>query len=107
MTDLTPADLAKFVHRVPVGATIPLGMEFCYQKSAGPIVGPLRRTIDGAGVPATDATPYWTAEPIPEPTLAQRARALIPHDLYGWPDLAITSLAILVAELAEKVEAQP
>lgn len=28
MSDITPADLAKFVHRVPVGAIIPAGTEY-------------------------------------------------------------------------------
>ena len=31
MTDITPADLAKFIHRVPVGATIPAGTPYTYR----------------------------------------------------------------------------
>ena len=36
MTDITPADLARFVHPVPVGATIPAGMEFEAVEAAEP-----------------------------------------------------------------------
>ena len=31
MTDITPADLARFIHPVPVGAIIPAGMEYAWR----------------------------------------------------------------------------
>ena len=104
MTDITPADLAKFIYRVPVGATIPADTRYA-SLNFGCVTGPMHSYADQKILGGT----YWTAEPIPAPelTLAQRARALIPHDLHEWPDMAITSLAVLVAELAERIEAKP
>lgn len=63
--DITPADLAKFVHRVPKGATIPAGMAFCWVTLGGQITGP---TVDRYNVTqGSDATCRWTAKPILTP----------------------------------------
>ena len=69
MSDLSPADLAKFIHPVPVGATIPAGVEFVRHYKGGDggpstaLVGPLLRDFDYVA----SAGPHWTAEPIPAP----------------------------------------
>jgi len=41
MTDITPADLARFIHPVPVGARFPMGLEVA-DLHAGYIRGPFR-----------------------------------------------------------------
>ena len=71
MSDLTPADLAKFVHRVPVGATIPAGTEYVVGRAAGFSLVTLAYDY-AADNPFTSR---WTAEPIPapKPSLAERA----------------------------------
>ena len=65
--DITPADLAKFVHRVPVGATIPADVEHAVGSSG---------TISLATIPRDyemppDALPRWTAERILTPQHAR------------------------------------
>lgn len=68
MSDLTPADLAKFVHPVPVGATLPAGTQYVrrHDSASKPntFVGPLSESID---LPLTAGDYAWTAEPIPAP----------------------------------------
>ena len=60
MTDITPADLAKFVHRVPVGATIPAGTRYA-SLSFGCIEGPKHSESDQKVLAGSS---YWTAQPI-------------------------------------------
>ena len=66
LTNPTPADLAKFIHPVPVGATIPAGTP--YRRDVGRI---LSFWLDGTSVPVTQESDTdilrWTAEPIPAP----------------------------------------
>lgn len=121
MTDITPADLARFVHPVPVGATIPAGMKFCYQKASGAITGPLTRTLAGADVSVAEQTPYWTAEPIPapKPPLTERAREFA-NEVLAAPPVGFSSVildtenqqnrwiaeaASILAEIAERLDA--
>lgn len=80
MTDITPADLAKFIHPVPVGATIPAGMEFVRRYMNGTptaaIAGPIVHDFD---IEAAAFTPLWTAEPLaaPKPPLPTEVGAVI------------------------------
>ena len=62
MTDITPADLAKFVHRVPVGATIPADTRYA-SLNFGCVTGPMYSYADQKIL----AGAYWTAEPIYTP----------------------------------------
>ena len=98
---ITPADLAKFIHRVPVGATIPAGVEHAVGSSGTISLATVSRDYE---MPF-DALPRWTAEPVltPEPTLTEQARAIARE---GVPSSAFDRLARLVAELAERIEAQ-
>ena len=103
MRDITPADLARFVHPVPVGATIPAGTPYAYRidKDA------LRLRADGWTDPTEQRgidSARWTAEPLPapEPTLAERVRSLTRGRVWSPSDL--DQLVLIVAELAEKVE---
>ena len=97
MTNVTPADFAKFAHRVPDGAVIPACTY--YARLDGMAVRLAVFTRDITQLPGEVAR--WTAEPIPAPvsTLAERARALAVD--------AGDQLALLVAELAERIEAKP
>ena len=103
MSAATPAVLAQFVHRVPDGVTLPAGTEV--------LLGPTRRRPDhwigprrlqSARAVTADGREYWTRVPVPEPvpsaplTLAQIARRSVYFD----------ELAEVVAELAERIEAQ-
>ena len=103
MTDLTPADLAKFIHRVPVGATIPADTEFAVGSSGAFTLVVIGRDF----MQPQDALPRWTAEPLsaPDPSLAERARALLVEPTAKWSPTGVRLIHI-VAELAEKVEAQ-
>ena len=62
MTDITPADLAKFVHRVPVGAIIPAETRYA-SLNFGCITGPMNSHADQKFLVGE----YWTAEPIRTP----------------------------------------
>ena len=100
MSDITPADLAKFVHRVPVGAIIPAGTEHVIRYGNG-----FRRSITAhTCVQWEGDLERWTAEPLPapEPTLAERVRSLTRGRVWSPSDL--DQLVLIVAELAEKVE---
>ena len=101
MSDITPADLAKFVHRVPVGATIPAETRYA-SLNFGCITGPMHSHADQILAGA-----YWTAEPIPapEPSLAERARTLNSVARMN-SDVTLGQLALIVAELAERIEAE-
>ena len=102
MTDITPADLAKFVYRVPVGATIPAETRYA-SLNFGCITGPMHSYADQKILVGE----YWTAEPIfaPEPSLAERARALSGRN--SWTFANRDALLAIVAELAERIEAKP
>ena len=105
MTDITPADLAKFVHRVPVGATIPAGVDYALRF----VTGRIGIETDDYDHEVTDKSfPRWTAEPIPapEPTLAERARGLA-ASVDRNTDTFYARLAAIVADLAERIEAKP
>ena len=105
MTDITPADLARFVHRVPVGAIIPAGTEFAY--SAARVVCVPTPPVSAITQTAT-CVERWTAEPIPapEPTLAERVRALLGEPTADWSPAGVRLIRI-VAEMAERIEAKP
>ena len=104
MTDLTPADLAKYIYRVPVGATIPRDTEHVVGSSSGAFT---LVVIGRDFMQPQDALPRWTAEPLsaPDPSLAERARALLVEPTANWSPTGVRLIHI-VAELAEKVEAQ-
>ena len=103
MSDITPADLARFVHPVPVGATIPagtghacgIGLHFYVQTLAYDYVQP------------QSSWQCWTAEPIaaPKPPLADRARAVAMTARMN-SDVTLSNLATIVAELADRIEAE-
>ena len=101
MNDLTPADLAKFIYRVPVGATIPAGTEYAWRNGMAVWLSVFGRDITQLAGEIT----RWTAEPIPaSESLAEKARRLggdYPGDSWG------RQLASIVAELAERIEAKP
>lgn len=63
----TPAYLAKFVHRVPFGATIPAGTEHAFK--AGDSFGLETMTYDYEQTPG--ALDRWTAEPLLTPEHAR------------------------------------
>ena len=96
MSDITPADLAKFIYLVPVGATIPAGTEFATLVREGIY----RLTLDYDHEQASESFPRWTAEllPAPEPSLADRARSLATVVVKS------SNLERLTLIVAEKVE---
>ena len=102
MTDLTRADLAKYIYPIPNGAVVPVGTP--YVAASGFIFAVSQSEFTQGNPGAT--SPRWTAEPIPapEPTLAEKARAIAEE---GAPGGSFTNLARLVAELAERIEAKP
>ena len=65
MSDITPADLAKFVHRVPDGAVIPARTEYAFAFDAAS--GPERVMVATAdihqGAPCAE-NPRWTTDRI-------------------------------------------
>lgn len=75
MTDITPADLARFVHPVPVGATIPAGMEWV-NREGDALTGPHSHTRPFVSRPEMTR---WTAEPLaaPKPPLPTEVGAVI------------------------------
>ena len=106
MTDLTPADLAKFIHPVPIGARFPMGLEFVNwnEQEGGYLAGPFHFG-DSTWFQTAEDPPRWTAEPILAPeSLAEKARAIAEE---GAPGGSFDQLARLVAELAECIEAKP
>ena len=62
MTDITPADLARFIHPVPVGAIIPAETRYA-SLNFGCITGPMHSSADQKILVGE----YWTAEPIRTP----------------------------------------
>ena len=102
MTNVTPADFAKFAHRVPDGAVIPACTYYAWLNGMAVHLAVFTRDI--TQLPGEVAR--WTAEPIsaPEPSLAEKARAIAKE---GAPGGSFANLALLVAELAERIEAKP
>lgn len=82
MTDITPADLARFVHPVPVGATIPAGMEVVEFGHGGGFWGP--SATRSAYTQRCDDPLRWTAEPLtaPKPPLPTKVGAVIANVSY-------------------------
>ena len=75
--NITPADLARFIHPVPVGARFPMGLEFADLRDdyiRGPFHFP-----DSSRVQLADDPPRWTAEPLttPKPPLPTEVGAVI------------------------------
>lgn len=120
MTDITPADLAKFIHPVPVGATIPAGTEVMeFTRIHGHFRGPFRYTHTYAQL--ADDPPRWTAEPLaaPKPPLTERVREFASEVLnappVGFPSVVldtenqqnrwIAEAASILAEIAERLDA--
>ena len=105
MSDLTPADLVKFVHPVPLGATIPAGTPYAYRAVAQ--IGIRSHGMPYESTQVDASVSRWTAEPLtapkPEPTLPERAHSLAEEAIPGSYWHRVT---VLVAELVEKVEAQ-
>ena len=62
MTDITLADLAQFIHRVPVGAIIPAETRYA-SLNFGCITGSMHSYADKKILGGM----YWTAEPIRTP----------------------------------------
>lgn len=73
MSDITPADLAKFIHPVPEGATIPAGTEYVLRRGGNLCLVTLAYDY----VAANPFQSRWTADPIPAPvpTLVERIEA--------------------------------
>ena len=97
MSDITPADLAKFVHRVPVGAVIPAGTPYAYR--AGAQIGIRSQGMPYESTQVTGSWPRWTAEPIRTPE-QQRL-----EDEYAAVCEAIHSAERAVAKAREEAEA--
>ena len=120
MTDITPADLARFIHPVPVGATIPAHMEVMeYNRIHGHFRGPFRYTH--AYTQLADDPPRWTAEPLtaPKPPLTERVREFA-EEVLNAPPVGFSSVfldtenqqnrwiaeaASILAEIAERLDA--
>ena len=105
MTDITPADLAKFVHRVPDGAVIPANTEYAWRDGSAVRLSFYVRDI----TQQLDEVARWTVEPIPaapEPSLAEKARALLVEPTADWSPAGVRLIHI-VAKLAESIEAKP
>ena len=67
MSDVTPADLAKFVHPVPIGARFPMHVEFMeFRESGDYFRGPFNFP-DATAIQQPDDPKRWTAEPILTP----------------------------------------
>lgn len=108
MTDLTPADLAKFVHPVPVGATIPAGMEYAVVIDDGLYV------TSSMADHAPRGFRCWTAEPLaaPKPPLTERIREFA-NEVLNAPAVGFSSTqnrwiaeaASILAEIAERLDA--
>ena len=80
MSDITPADLAKFIHRVPVGAVIPAGTPYAYRIDRDAV----RLRADGWADPTEQKSidaDRWTAEPI---LTAEQQRHVDPL-AHAWP----------------------
>ena len=85
MTDITPTDLARFIHPVPVGAIIPAGMEYAWRNSDNAIERgrghtDLAQASHGWSADGMDFEPFrWTAEPLaaPKPPLPTEVGAVI------------------------------
>ena len=103
MSAVTPADFGRFAHRVPDGAVIPACTYYAWLDGMAVRLAVFTRDI--TQLPGEVAR--WTAEPIPapEPSLAERARALLAEPTADWSPASVRLIRI-VAELAEKVEAQ-
>ena len=119
MTDITPADLARFVHPVPVGARFPMGLEFADLRDdyiRGPFHFP-----DSSRVQLADDPPRWTAEPLtaPKPPLTERVREFA-EEVLNAPPVGFSSVfldtenqqnrwiaeaASILAEIAERLDA--
>lgn len=119
MTDITPADLARFVHPVPVGATIPAGTEVMeISRIGGYFRGPFRYMHT---TQLADEPPRWTAEPLaaPKPPLTERVREFASEVLAAPPvgfssvvldtenqqNRWIAEAASFLAEIAERLDA--
>jgi len=104
MTNVTPADFAKFAHRVPDGAVIPACTYYAWLDGMAVRLAVFTRDI--TQLPGEVAR--WTAEPIPAPvsSLAERARALLVEPTADWSPAGVRLIHI-VAELAERIEAKP
>ena len=63
--DITPADLAKFIHPVPVGAVIPAGTPYAYR--AGAQIGIRSQGMPYESTQVDASVARWTAEPIRTP----------------------------------------
>ena len=99
MTDnLTPADLAGYVHPVPVGAIIPAGTKYAVGLDGNFWLA----TLDYDHKQTSESLPHWTAEPFSGPTpLADQVRATVVARGSN-----LERLTLIVAELAEKVEVE-
>lgn len=62
MTNLTPADLARFIHPVPVGAVIPAATEHAVRTRDGDTFTVMTMAYDHEQAPG--ALDRWTADPI-------------------------------------------
>lgn len=110
MSDLiTPADLARFVHPVPEGAVIPALTPYVFRTTTAALSFRAHGQPDAVvqGDPDGGDVHRWTAEPIPEPPLAELALAEQARNLRGraWSTADLDQLAVIVAELAERIEA--
>ena len=99
--NLTPADLAGYVHPVPVGAIIPAGTKYAVGLDDNFWIS----TMDYDYKQTSESLPHWTTEPsAPGPTpLADQVRALATVVARG---SNLERLTLIVAELAEKVEGE-
>lgn len=79
MTTQTPAELlAAYVHRVPVGATIPARTPVVSTGSNGALINPDGFSID-VTVHLLDGYTYWTTTPIAAPLPQEPGSLVIAH----------------------------
>ena len=76
-TAITPAYLAEFIHRVPVGARIPDGEEYVVHSSL--FNGFHLWTSDGEHIAPPSDNPCYTREPIAAPLPTEPGSLVIAH----------------------------
>lgn len=92
--DITPADLARFIYPVPVGATIPAGTAWVNRETPATFTGP---HLSGNDFQPDANTPRWTAEPIEPPMPPLPTEGFI--EAWGKPLFRTDRVHLVVATL--------
>lgn len=98
MNDTTPADLAKFIHPVPVGATIPTDVTRVARKRTGALgwSDPFNYGIP-TPVHSADEGVFFTAEPIAPPRPPLPTEGYI--EAWGKPPFSTDEIHLVIAML--------